>query len=1188
MSSNNYGYNYQYGQQSSAQQYPSYQTAPLQNISAQSSRQYPPAPSATANQTADYLSYSRPSYGASSTGFDSAQDNSWSARSCNYGVTRDNGSRAAEVLHNMSNTSYSSTTAAPSQPGFATTTASSAHYASGRSPQMQAQPVQASHSTYGQSQARARSVNTTNHAQASSSKGLPSPATVAGHTSQRASSQYNQQQAQQRTASPAQPQYQQNNAANSNKNTAVAAAGTSQQYTDYTQRQRPDVEAARTSHSVSASNSYTPRPPAPIVPPPASKMADSYPDPTTTVDPTAVYDPWPEYQRQKAIRDAERAERERKEEEARKEKEWIEEEEKQKEASPQAQIAEEQRAKQPQAPAAATAPAEPSDGSAGANALELEIRAMMAKMRELNGKDPQLLARIWEEERRAKAPSNKSPVQTAKLAPQLAVVLPAQVPTPPIANQRKRAAPRESVSTPRATSSIPAIAQMNMARAPTATPARAKGNTIWPPEKKLELAKAAAHYIVTQNPDRTLTHHQVLLMLDGNPSYVELCEQLEQMHFKLDRSVFAKSLLLAVPDVNSASRKTSQPFSSPAAPKAPAPPAVMKRPAPPAVMKNPIATPGAPTSRYAPASASPMHRSPYPQFSDNDAMAASPAAAVAETIPIRSDLKPPASKEEAARKRYMSDLVDLTQLDDDEDMGPPPKKQSVSSMYTYDSPNPHMQNVRMVDAAPVTNFPTASTPAPVLEETAPRTLTISPNELRYRAVVEPLDKKKALRRNTYNPATIARDVLLACGRHPSERQLNQHLDVLRVNIPQISYESDLSTIKWNLLDPGNPPPGYYKDSVQALTEDADDDSDSEDGDRAARQGSLSHMVLALPAATNPFIKQKRRGRPPRQSLPNTTTPFTPTKSNDVADMSASAPRPGSAAAGVGYAAFRSATEYGPDGKPLPKKKGRPVGWRKAIHGSSAAQQRPTLKGHTGKYTPQQSSALRSVGASEEPSHIVSRSPSVAKHATQYQTFKCKWHNCRAELHNLETLKLHVFKVHKKETSRNTLRCLWSDCGKEVASFDPMSNVSLERHTPHAFASENPWRQHIQQNHFDPLAWEQGDGPAGGLSDAHDSEACLSDAHGRRVTPRVVASRTVYDNDSLPAQLSASTPHGHGRPPKNTQEQEARDMQDRLVSQKRRIGGPGMDRGGATFVNEKRRRGFVENDVTEEELVDAEE
>jgi predicted DNA-binding WGR domain protein len=40
-------------------------------------------------------------------------------------------------------------------------------------------------------------------------------------------------------------------------------------------------------------------------------------------------------------------------------------------------------------------------------------------------------------------------------------------------------------------------------------------------------------------------------------------------------------------------------------------------------------------------------------------------------------------------------------------------------------------------------------------------------------------------------------------------------------------------------------------------------------------------------------------------------------------------------------------------------------------------------------------------------------------------------------------------------------------------------------------------------------------------------------------------------------------------------------------QKKRIGGPGIDRGGATLVNEKRRRGFVDNDDTEEELVDAE-
>jgi len=42
-----------------------------------------------------------------------------------------------------------------------------------------------------------------------------------------------------------------------------------------------------------------------------------------------------------------------------------------------------------------------------------------------------------------------------------------------------------------------------------------------------------------------------------------------------------------------------------------------------------------------------------------------------------------------------------------------------------------------------------------------------------------------------------------------------------------------------------------------------------------------------------------------------------------------------------------------------------------------------------------------------------------------------------------------------------------------------------------------------------------------------------------------------------------------------------------VSLKTRIGGPGMDRGGATLVNDKRRRGLIEGDETEEELVDVE-
>ena len=70
----------------------------------------------------------------------------------------------------------------------------------------------------------------------------------------------------------------------------------------------------------------------------------------------------------------------------------------------------------------------------------------------------------------------------------------------------------------------------------------------------------------------------------------------------------------------------------------------------------------------------------------------------------------------------------------------------------------------------------------------------------------------------------------------------------------------------------------------------------------------------------------------------------------------------------------------------------------------------------------------------------------------------------------------------------------------------------------------------------------------------------------------------YGDSSEPAQRKR---------PKDVQEQQAREVEDRMISRKRRIGGPGMDRGGSTLVNEKRRRGFVDVTDTEEEIVDAE-
>lgn len=1005
---------------------------------------------------------------------------------------------------------------------------------------------------------------------------------------------------------------------------------TSQQYTDYNHRQLPSIEASRTNQNTAVSNSYgyaneqTISSPPAVAPPLAS--TSNVPEPynsqnTTTVDPMAVYDPWPEYQRkqetlraQKAIEDAARAKEERIAEEARKLEEQKQEDERkrqeeEKEAR-QAQIAARQPnlRKEPQnqqlnvveASSAATA------SSDGPNEIEAQIRAMMAKMRELNNKDPALLARIWEEEKRAKAPVKSPTVQTKPTSQPTTVHSAQPVPVAattlansatPIANQRKKTISRQPAAASVTKPATPIPTQPVPARPQSQTNTRS-GNTLWPPERKLSLANVATTYLNGLNPNNFIEASQILGILDGNPSYIELCEELEQRGLKLDRAALAKTLLSSVPDVNSMSRRAvlQPPSQAQGVKKAPVPAAVMK--------KDLVAT--SPHSTFA--AASPAPRPSYQPFPD-DASAVDLPTPVAEMVPIRADLKPPANKEEAARKRNLSDLVDLTLLSD-EDMGPPPKRLNMNATSSG-PPYSHMHHtVGMNEHSTVNNFPSATVPShPGL---VTHVVQLPQDDIRNRNVVQPLDRTKALRRNTYNPATIARDVLLACGRYPGERQLNQHLEILKQSIDQITNDSDLSTIRWDIIDPGSPPPGYFVSSVQALVEDADDEEDEKDEDKSAQPQSVSHAmggergasarVQALPQATNPFTKQKRRGRPPRQSLPNPTLPTTPNRPSDSATMSASAPR----ASGVGYSAFR----VDENGKPLPKKRGRPVGWRKAIHGSPAAQARQSPDGHVGpaRHQPSQPSGLRNVRTDGEndPIRINSRSPSVANRNPQYQSYKCKWQNCSAELHNLETLKKHIYKVHRKMTLRGTLECLWDDCGREVTNHEPKTKLMTERYLPLAFLDEKTWHEHIDQTHLGPLSWQLGDGPASGLSgkentlskkieiemltdgiDAHDSDAYLSDAQGRRVTPRmeVDAKRFTAGNSSAPT--SAPAPRGRGRHPKNVQEQEARDFQNHLVSQKKRMGGPGMDRGGATLVNDKRRRGFSDDDGTEEELVDAE-
>ena len=73
-------------------------------------------------------------------------------------------------------------------------------------------------------------------------------------------------------------------------------------------------------------------------------------------------------------------------------------------------------------------------------------------------------------------------------------------------------------------------------------------------------------------------------------------------------------------------------------------------------------------------------------------------------------------------------------------------------------------------------------------------------------IVRPIHKRQdARRRSKYNPETICRDVLLAIGKHPVMDPLNAHLDILRGNFTSVSCESNMSTFRWDLVDPEQEP-----------------------------------------------------------------------------------------------------------------------------------------------------------------------------------------------------------------------------------------------------------------------------------------------------------------------------------------------------------------------------------------------
>lgn len=778
-----------------------------------------------------------------------------------------------------------------------------------------------------------------------------------------------------------------------------------------------------------------------------------------------------------------------------------------------------------------------------------------------------------------------------------------------------------SVAPPASTEQRPSTQDMHPVQTPAPT-SSSVGKTSWPEHKKWDLAVAAKNILlsmpVNSSKAKSISPEQILAYLNENPSYEQLCQMIESKGLIIGRGHFARSLLEAVPGMAGGVHQQRQALAS----------------RPPASYLNSQHPNGAGNDTLASQVNS--------KFLDQNQRTVSNKAPTAQMTPssieappiVEEKPKAPLTKQEMARKRNIVDIVDLSQLSDD-DMPPPPKAPRIdeTSFHSHspvpssgsdpfhgfrrtDTPNSipgppnfqpdprHLQSYTSPYFNPILPPPPPPPPPFALPSTRQRELTNS------EGIVQQVDDSKAMKRRRYNPKTVVRDVLIAAGRHPTENPLNYHLNILRKTFKHVNDVSDLDTFRWDLVDPGEPlPAAIAKDSHDVpnagLIDEADgNEADDEDQDVRHDAGqnpnngaAESSVTIAAPVAASqlgtqtPKLLGPQRKRRSKQSGLPMDKPLMSSGLNGSVNhpVKESSPKTPSSVP-------QSTPLQDGSGSTGIRRRGRPPGSRnknprKSIGTPSQSNGMPPLARIN--TTPARPSGLRNSIASTDGVAIVvpSPSPSIVDQSSQkrrgrppkkstpkssqqstpiHRVYKCQWGSCPAELHNLETLRKHVNKHGNISKDGDApFPCLWKGCGKAVTAQESNNNDEEEEepeHQPLTFATHDIWTKHMEKRHIADYAWKLGDGPS--LRSDSDMSDYLSDSiANRQVTPII---HKQGRPDPLPLTASSKAEKVYHQAHGITTELEKAQAFLEASQRRRESFGPGLDRGGATFVTKRKR------------------
>ncbi|KAK6534920.1 hypothetical protein TWF281_006220 [Arthrobotrys megalospora] len=359
----------------------------------------------------------------------------------------------------------------------------------------------------------------------------------------------------------------------------------------------------------------------------------------------------------------------------------------------------------------------------------------------------------------------------------------------------------------------------------------------------------------------------------------------------------------------------------------------------------------------------------------------------------------------------------------------------------------------------------------------------------------PLDKKKALRRNTYDERMVVHAVLQSTGRNPQYEGLNSRLTMLkRLHPDTFDNTTDIAEIPWDVYDPPPAPlPGETRKVKRSIVPD-----ELEERGRKREPVPFTTGVPrtepdpSIPTFTEGKIRGKR-GRPRgSRGVPRGTRGGRGGRGGATAGGTVETPNTDPNSAGD-TSTTANAHKYG-------------TVTRVNIN---------TLRNGGGGGD---SSRKRKYGDSPDPRYPGDGSSGGWGNGlsqTVAPVFKCQWEKCNHELQNLETLRRHLIKKHRVENTQGVLPCCWGKCGNliPIGRLDPETGAQVfeQRRRRFNFGTGAQWENHVLGEHLRVVREELGEGMSVSVarslsrgSSAHSVEGRLRsmsrDRTGRSVTP----------------------------------------------------------------------------------------